>query len=461
MGNTRRWPIWLAVFGAIALVAAVTFAFRLTRDDSTSSNRPPAVLRRALEGHQRGLAAASRRVSQARRKIQHIVFIIKENRTFDTYFGTFPGADGATQGLTCDGDVVPLTRATDTSPGPVHSFDQALRAINGGRMNCFDRLYDGRDLEAYVQYSRHQIPNYWTYAKRFTLADRFFSSIYGPTGPEHLWTISGQSDRFVDHVRDDQAGTWPPREYCDDPEERAFSFKKLTPAQTDIAYELEETRELVPEMVKRFWTERWPCTDILTLPDLLEANGVSWKYYWGENPWADPLRQIRHIRRGPMWSKRGPEASFIPDVEAGRLPQVSWLIPPLEFSEHPPASVCAGENWTVRAINAIARSEDWSSTAVILVWDDFGGFYDHVAPPHLDLYGLGPRVPAIVISPWAKPGYIEKGTLEFSSVLKFIQRVFDLPSLGQRDRRASDMLSVFDFKQRPNRPPILAERSCE
>src|SRR5918992_1299272 len=210
MADARRWATWIAVFSAIALIVGVTLALLSTSDDTDPSGRPPAVLRRALEGRQRGLAAASRRVSQAQHKIQHIVFIIKENRTFDTYFGTFPGADGATEGMTCDGDVVPLTRATDTSPGPVHSFDQALRAINGGRMNCFDRLYDGRDLEAYVQYSRRQIPNYWTYAKSFTLADRFFSSIYGPTGPEHLWTISGQSDRFVDHVRDDQAGTWPP-----------------------------------------------------------------------------------------------------------------------------------------------------------------------------------------------------------------------------------------------------------
>jgi phospholipase C len=461
MAATRPSAILVAVFGGIALVGAVAAGFLWPREDGSPNERPPAVLRRALEGRQRGLAAATRQVSGARRKINHIVFIIKENRTFDTYFGTFPGADGATKGMTCDGDVVPLKRASDTSPGPVHSFDQALRAINGGRMNCFDRLYDGRDLEAYVQYSRDQIPNYWAYAQRFTLADRFFSSIYGPTGPEHLWTISGQSDRFVDHGRDDQAGTGPPREYCDDPEELAFSFKKLTPVQTDFAYELEERRELIPEMVRRFWTERWPCTDIKTLPDLLEANGVSWKYYRGENPWADPLRQIRHIRRGPMWNKRVPESRFIPDVDAGRLPQVSWLIPPVELSEHPPASVCAGENWTVRAINAIARSEDWSRTAIILVWDDFGGFYDHVAPPHLDLYGLGPRVPAIVISPWAKPGYVEKATLEFSSVLKFIERVFDLPSLGQRDRRASDMLSMFDFKQRPNSPPILAARSCE
>jgi phospholipase C len=418
------------------------------------------VLGRALSAARHDVVASREQVRLARQKIKHIVFIVKENRTFDTLFGRFPGADGVTWGRTCNGKTLRLRRAPDRAWGPVHSFDEGLRAIDGGRMDCFDKLYEERNLASYVQYRRDQIPNYWAYARHFTLADHFFSSIYGPTGPEHLWTVAAQSNRFVDNERNYQGGAGRVREYCDDSKERAFAFKKMTRKQTDFAYSLEENRSLIGELVKRFWVTRWPCFNIAVLPDLLQQRGISWTYYRGSNPWVDPLREIRHIRYGSMWRHRVSESQFIPDVTSGKLPAVSWLVPPVELSDHPPGSICEGENWTVRALNALQRTRQWSHTAVVLTWDDFGGFYDHVPPPHLDLYGLGPRVPAIIISPWVKPSYIERGTLEFSSVLKFIERVFDLPSLASRDRRAADMLDAFDFHQRPNPPLILPERSC-
>jgi phospholipase C len=440
---SRRRPRMVAA--ALALAGVTAVAAGCEGDDG----RPADLVRPHAE---RGEGGGS--------PIEHVVFIIKENRTFDHMFGRFPGAEGTTTGETCDGDVIPLPRADDRVPGPVHSFDAALRAMNGGRMNCFDELAEGEDNEAYVQYHEADIPNYWAYARHYTLADRFFSSIYGPTGPEHLWTIAGHSDRFVDHERIGQEGTGPPREYCDDPAERAFSFKKMSEAEEAQAYEMEEQRELIGELVKRFWVERWPCIDIPVLPDLLEERGISWRYYRGDNPWADPLRQIRHVRNSDMWNKRVPEAQFIPDVEAGRLPAVSWVIPPVTLSDHPPASMCSGENWVVRLMNALQRNPQWDSTVAILVWDDFGGFYDHVAPPHLDLYGLGPRVPAIVMSSWAKPGTVDSRTLEFSSVLKLIERVFRLPALAERDRIANDMLDLFDFEQDPVQPLLLDERDC-
>lgn len=397
----------------------------------------------------------------ARRKIKHFVFLVKENRTFDTLFGRFPGADGATVGKTCDGRTVPLRRAGDKTQGPDHSFVGGLTAINGGGMNCFDRLRVGERLQAYVQYHEEDIPNYWAYARRFALADRFFSSVYGPTGVEHLWILAGQSDRFVDHERPGQFGLGEPREYCEDPKELAWSFKKLTPYQTDVAYELEEIPSIAA-LVRRFWTERWPCTDVEILPDLLEQRGISWKYYTGDNPWVQVMRMIRHVRYGAMWKDVVPQQRFIKDIERGRLPAVSWLIPPLETSDHPSEgrSLCRGENWTVRQLNALMESKYWENTAVVLTWDDFGGFYDHVPPPHVDLYGMGPRVPAIIISPWARPGYIDHRTYEFSSVLKTIERIWKLPSLGPRDRRANDMLNAFDFDQPPNEPLVLEERDC-
>jgi phospholipase C len=451
-----------AVGAGILLGAASVFLLAgSSADDVDEGNnrRVTSRVQRALQEGQKHTESSARKLATARRRIKHIVFIIKENRTFDHLFGRFPGAEGATTGRTCDGRVVPLRRAHDNIKGPVHSFIAGLQALNGGQMDCFDRLPGQENMEAYTQYERRQIPNYWAYAKHFTLADHFFSSIYGPTGPEHLWTIAAQSDRFVDQVRNDQAGTGVPREYCDDPKERASSFKKLTRVQEDVAYELEEIPD-IGALIRRFWTTRWPCIDILTLPDLLERRNISWGYYRGDNQFVDPLRQIRHIREGPMWEKRRTDADFVTAAVAGKLHAVSWVVPSYELSDHPPESLCEGENWTVRVLNAIQSSPDWKNTAVILAWDDFGGFYDHVPPPHMDLYGFGPRVPAILISPWAKSGYIEHRTLEFSSVLKLIERIHGLPSLASRDRRANDMMDMFDFSQRPNPPLIRQERDC-
>jgi phospholipase C len=161
----------------------------------------------------------------ARHRIKHVVFIVKENRTFDTMFGTFPGADGARHGRTCSGKLVPLTRAADRTYGANHSFVAGIRAINGGRMNCFNRLWDGGKLVSYVQYHRDQIPNYWAHASHYTLADRFFSSAYGPTMIEHLWAVAAQSDRFVGPDDDGGAGAGPPAQFCEDPVERARSFR--------------------------------------------------------------------------------------------------------------------------------------------------------------------------------------------------------------------------------------------
>jgi phospholipase C len=402
------------------------------------------------------------RFAQARQKVQHVVFIIKENRTFDHFFGRFPGANGVTFGYTCDGDRVPLTRAELTAVGAEHSFVAGVVAVNGGRMNCFDRLDSADGPSApYVQFDERDIPSYWAYARHFALSDAFFSSIYGPTGMEHLWTLASQTDRFVDHQREGQEGTGEPREHCRDPEELTYSFRKLTAAEEDNVFALEERAD-VERLVSRYWIERWPCIDIAILPDLLEDAGISWRYYRGNNGWIQPMEMIRHVVEGPMYKKVVPESDFLGDLRAGRLPEVSWLVPPLAYSDHPARgrSICGGENWTVRIMNALQSAPEWRRTAVFLVWDDFGGFYDHVPPPHVDIYGMGPRVPAIVLSPWARPGYIEHRVYDFSSVLRFIERLHDLPALSQRDRRADPMIDMFDFDQPAVDPLILPEREC-
>jgi len=310
----------------------------------------------------------ARHLAMARRKIDHVVFIVKENRTFDHLFGRFPGADGATTGLTCFGEEVPLTLATDSSPGATHSFDAGISAINGGKMNCFRRGL------AYVQYRHNQIPNYWAYAERFVLADRFFSSSYGPTWVEHMWIVAAQSDRYTDNERaplghggdDNHVG-----DYCEDPTELIFSFPILSDAEEQRIFELEERGD--GEAVFETYIERWPCHDIRTLPDLLERRGISWRYYSTDSPFYQALKAIPHIRFGPMWRKVVHPDLFAPAALTGHLPQVSWLIPPTPESDHPGyGDLCAGENWTVRTINAIMRGPDWRSTAIVLTWDDFG-----------------------------------------------------------------------------------------
>jgi phospholipase C len=164
---------------------------------------------------------------------------------------------------------------------------------------------------------------------------------------------------------------------------------------------------------------------------------------------------------GPLYRQVVTDDAFFTDLANGNLPAVSWLIPDVAVSEHPAAaSMCAGQNWTVKVMNALMQSPDWKHTAVVITWDDFGGFYDHVPPPHVDLWGLGPRVPMLLISPWAKPGFIAHDTLEFSSVLKMIETIWDVPPLTARDRHAGDMLNLFDFSQRPNPPLILPQQDC-
>jgi phospholipase C len=439
---------------ALAVVALSTLLLACTGDSSSSTSPAPAQLEPA--DATTGLTIASPSdpavVAAARKKIEHIVFVIKENRTFDNYFGRFPGADGTTTGQTCDGQTVPLEEAPDRGFAAGHSFTDGIAAINGGRMNCFNEF-------GYSQFQESQIPNYWAYARNFTLADRFFSSIYGPTGIEHLWTFSAQSDRFVDHERPGQMGVGR-RQFCDDPLETAFSFRRLTREEQEQVYNAENNGAAGAATIPQYWTQRWPCTDIKVLPDELEAAGVSWMSYRGENEWVQPLRMVRHVRFSEMWSHVVPPQAIYPALRDGTLPQVSWVTPTFALSEHPPQSVCAGENWTVELINAIMQSPAWDSTAIVLTWDDFGGFYDHVAPPHVDMYGLGPRVPTIVISPYAKPGYVDHTTYEFSSVLRFIETIFDVPPMTSRDANASDMLNAFDFSQQPNPPLVLEQRDC-
>ncbi len=408
--------------------------------------------------------------------IEHVVFMIKENRTFDHYFGRYPGAAGATEGGTlrctrtaCEpSEMVALKPAPDTQPHDItHGFESGLYAINGGEMNGFNIIGGGRDLTGYVQHSRETIPAYWAYADRFVLADRFFTSMYGPTFPEHLFTVAAQSFDIVDNPSSEDAGN------CDNKIQVTKFSDNLTEEDMARIIDLENgITEKIPdqlERIRQYWEQTPSCFDIDVLPDQLENAGVSWKYYANPNMFMNGLQAVRHVRFGPMWKKVVPPEEFLLDVRSGKLPQVSWLVPPEELSEHPDGggSVCEGENWTVRQLNALMRSPAWESTTVVIVWDDFGGFYDHVPPPHLDYMGLGPRTPGLIISPHTRTGdnpdggAIDSTTYEFSSVLAFIERLHGLAPMTERDAKADPLSGAFDFTQEPRTEKlILPQRNC-
>ncbi len=201
------------------------------------------------------------------------------------------------------------------------------------------------------------------------------------------------------------------------------------------------------------------------ISDELDQAGISWRYYTDDNTIYNAMQAINHVWNGADRKDIQPPEQFITDLKAGNMPAVSWINPPASYNEHPGAgvSVCAGENWTVQHVNAIMHSKYWPTTAIVVVWDDFGGFYDHVPPPHYDVLGLGPRVPALIISPWTRHGngpdggLVDHHTYEFSSVLRFIEDTFGLKSLTDRDAQADPLSGAFDFTQQPDLKPLILQ----
>jgi phospholipase C len=390
-------------------------------------------------------------------QIKHIVFFIKENRTFDDYFGTYPGANGATTATDSAGQVVPLRHQADQIPDIDHSSEGARVAWDNGKMDKFDLLHSSVKKgtasasapytnNSLTQLYQSNIPDYWTYAQNFVLGDNMFSSLMGPSFPNHLYTIAGQSGGVVDNPRTDKnigtLGNATKGWGCD----VANQTVKVENSSGGISYQE-------------------ACFNFQTLADELDAKHYSWRYYappsgTGGYIWST-FDAIKHIRYGPDWKFVVPAEQFMTDAASGNLPTVSWIVTPAQFSEHPPASVCVGENWTVRMLNSLMQGPDWSSTAVFLTWDDFGGFYDHVPPQQIDNYGLGFRVPLLVISPYAKKGFIDHTQFEFSSMLRFAEDELGLATLTNRDKAANDMMDAFDFSQNARPPLVLGQRACK
>jgi len=431
-------------------------------------------------------------------KIKHVIIVLQENRSFDSYFGTFPGADGIPMKsgvpTVCVPDpttktcVKPFHDTYDTNGGGPHGEADATTDVNHGKMNgfikatiaakgtCLSNLdpacnpsiqtANGGLPDVMGYHTAAEIPNYWTYAEQFTLDDHDFEPVRSWSLPDHLYVVSGWSalctTKKASSCKNDIAGPYGVGQF-----DNAVA-KELAGGTTDI--------DLA-------WTD---------LTWLLFKNHVSWGYYvqTGEQPdcaddsaetckpvpqsyktpgiW-NPLPLFTDVQADNQEKNVQPLDSFLDQAAAGTLPQVSWITPSNLDSEHPPDSVHQGQAYTTAIINAVMKSPDWKSSAIFLSWDDWGGFYDGVVPPKVDENGYGLRVPSIVISPYAKKGFIDHSTLSSDAYLKFIEDDFlggsrlnpktdgrpdPRPDVRENAKQLGNLANDFDFNQAP-RPPLL------
>ncbi len=377
------------------------------------------------------------------KKIRHVIWIIQENRSFDSYFGTYPGADGPPSS-TC----LPVLPGSKKCVKPFHlpkgepiydlhhGWNDEHSAWDAGRMDGFVWAEGSPFTMGYLD--DRDIPNYWNYARHYTLCDRFFSSEMGESLTNHLYSVAAQSGGLISGLGsikgiEDTLG-----------EKGGFSFASIV--------------------------------------NSLSSHHVSWKYYVETRPvsadhqsygvlpsvWFgapktfslwNPLAGFKAIRENPDRMKDLVDLKeYFQDLKSGTLPEVSWIVPTFEDSEHPPETLgpaARGMWYVTNIVNALMQSPYWKDSVVFLTWDDYGGFYDHVPPPIVDAFGYGPRVPTLVISPYAKADFVSHFTYDFTSMLKFIEMRWGLPSMTERDAHADPMLDCFDFNQTPNSTLVI------
>jgi phospholipase C len=430
-------------------------------------------------------------LSQARSKIKHIVIIMQENRSFDQYFGTFPGAVGfpkqGGQFSVCVNDprtgqcVYPYHDPADKNHGGPHGAAAAAADINGGKMNGFiavaetgkadcqntnDPSCGGTSVTDVMGYhDAREIPNYWNYAENFVLQDHLFEPNSSWSLPQHLFMVSEWSAR-CNHAGDPMS--------CINALQSPQNPPDFHPGRKGST-----PNPIAPDYA---WTD---------LTYLLFKDNISWKYYiqagtqpdcandaadcppvhqdaktpgiWNPLPYFDTVKQDGQLQNVMDVT------NFYNNARNGTLPAISWITPSGPNSEHPMALVSDGQTWTTSLINAVMQGPDWNSTAIFLTWDDWGGFYDNVVPPHVDQNGYGLRVPGLVISPYAKKGYIDHQVLSHDAYVKFIEDVFlngkrlDPATDGRPDPRPTvrenvpqlgDLLQDFNFNQTP-RPALI------
>ena len=445
-------------------------------------------------GSSGGVAAGPSGGGTGIHRIQHVVIVMQENRSFDEYFGTFPGVDGlprqGAQFTSCVPDPSGGCQKPFHDPNPVnsggpHGQTNATADVDGGRMDGFvgqaaggrrgcanandPACTNGKGVDVMGWKDARDIPNYWTYAQDFTLQDRMFEPNASWSLPEHLFLVSEWSAKCATASNPDSCVN--ALQSPNNPPDRGGGRKQPPNGQS------------VPSLYA--WTD---------LTWLMNRQHVSWKYYVAPGTEPDcedsteqtcvqkqqnagtpgiwnPLPFFTDVAQDHQLGNIQDLSRFTADAQKGQLPAVSWIVPNSRTSEHPPASTAAGQTYVTGLVNAIMKSPDWSSTAIFLTWDDWGGFYDHVQPPAVDQNGYGLRVPAMVISPYAKRGYVDHQTLSHDAYAKFIEDDFlggqrlDPKTDGRADPRPDvredasalgDLQADFDFAQRPLPPVVLS-----
>jgi phospholipase C len=427
-------------------------------------------------------------------KIKHVIIIMQENRSFDSYFGTYPGVDGIPMKNGVPAVCVPNPKGpcqrpyhdtADINGGGPHGYVNAVADVNGGKMDGFIGQRDtakgrsqckvidnpacnpGATPDVMGYHTGAEIPNYWAYAKNFVLADHMFEPVKSWSLPDHLYMVSGWSAK------------------CKNFDPMSCQNNIIGP-YTSLQFEHAVHQELTAgtTSIDLAWTDiTW----------LLHMHNVSWAYFVERGTQPDCANDsaltcppVKQVARTPgIWNPlpvfedvhqdnqfaniKGLPAYFT-DAKAGTLPSVSWVTPSNPNSEHPPDSVHQGQAYVTALINAAMKSPDWNSTAIFLAWDDWGGFYDHVVPPHVDQNGYGLRVPAMVISPYAKKGYIDHQTLSSDAYLRFIEDDFlngarlnpktdgrpdPRPDVRETQPVLGNLVNDFNFSQAPRKPFLL------
>jgi phospholipase C len=417
----------------------------------------------AAQAGQEALAGRSAaRAETGIHKIKHIIIIMQENRSFDSYFGKYPGANGIPQGICLHdprngGCRRPWADHHDSNGNWPHSMGPFWGDYNHGKMNGFVAVAERKacrpkpapchpDVMGY--HTGSDIPNYWKYAKYFVLQDHMFEAPGSWSLPSHLYEVSGWSAKCT------RTGVPMSCSRTNMPPER------LPNRQTPFA-----------------WTDiTW----------LLHRHKISWSYYLdhgavtvsGGNPTGtsvhfNPLPGFTDVHRDGQLGSIRPLKIFYSQAKAGTMPKVAWIAPDFRDSEHGPALVSTGQAYVTKLINAVMRSPEWTSSAIFVVWDDWGGFYDHMRPPYVDHQGYGFRVPGLVISPYAKHGFIDHQRLSSDAYLKFIEDDFlggarlNPKTDGRPDPRTvvressaklGNLINDFNFAQTPRRPMTL--RPC-
>ncbi len=376
--------------------------------------------------------------------IQHVVIIFQENRTVDNLFHGLPGADTARSGKTAKGKSVKLAPISMTAPFDVsHTHTTWKIEYAHGRLNGFYKAPStcssplptscpGADVRAYSYVPRSEVAPYFSMAETYTFADRMFQTNQGPSFPAHQYIISGTSSK--------RNGS--PLLAAENPSTDAGGCDAPPGTYVDL---------IGPSGKEGYPT--YPCFNRTSLMDLINARSLTWRYYeaqLGPGLWNAP-DAVLPTYRSPEFSQDviAPPATVLTDIAAGTLANVTWVTPTAPASDHAGITDGSGPSWVASVVNAIGESQFWNSTAIFVTWDDWGGWYDHVAPTKYNTYELGFRVPLIVISPYAKAGYVSHVQHEFGSILKFTEEAFGLGSLGATDVRADDLSDCFDFSSPP------------